>query len=138
MPTDPSKSDAIFHALVQNDYGNLDKSTKPEPKTIKSNESVAKPITLPTASPRSMKPLNEYNDPEKSSDPDEQIQLIAEGLSHKISNGNSIGAIMFARDWIDGIVDGDGSLYEPVKEELLTLSKNDLVKFIGGILATIK
>lgn len=138
--TNPLNSEAVFDALReqgQRDPESLDrKQTKVGPKKSSLNEN-EKPSGKAMGK-RPTRSLNEYNNPESSSDPSEQLQMIAENLGNKIANGNSLSATMFAHEWLDGIVDGNGNLYEPVKEELSSLDKGDLIKFIGGILGSLK
>lgn len=133
MATNPLNADAVFQSLMTEEEKNPNSFNRKK-KSGKVNESRGSG----KGPKRITKTLNEYKDPEQSTDPDEQIQLIAEGLSQKISEGNSLSATMFARDWVNGIVDGSGNLYEPVLEELSTLPKADLLKFIGGLLGSIK
>lgn len=135
MATDPTKANEIFDALLteeqnQPKQNQSQRSNKRDNKQKRFNEN--------TEMKRTPRSREEYTSPDSSDDVDEQIEIIAESLRNKIEDGNILSAVMFAREWIDGIVDGRGQIYEPVRMALVSSPKDDLVDFIGGLLSSIR
>ena len=131
-----TNADKVFKKLLETNtdlFNDGTPSNKPKSKNTtssKKNESMNRKSVKKTRT--------DYEDPERLDDPDEQIQVIAEVLCRKIADGNIMSAVMYVREWIDGAVDGNGNIYAPLEEELSTLDKADLIKFIGGILGSVR
>ena len=128
------KSDQTLHKLLELRQEN--------PDALEKKSFSESPASRPTAqtneaavSKKGFGPMT-LKDPANAKSLNEQLQLIAEGLSQKISSGNVLSSVVYAHDWIDGIVDDQGALTEQAAEELSTLDNESLLKFLGGVLAT--
>lgn len=102
-------------------------------------------LDIPTPQPsinfnqkRIPKSKSSYQDPSTASTFDEQVLFIASDLASRVERGNFVSATTFTYEWIDGIVDPKGILYEPVKDELMSLDKRNLVEYLGYILGSIR
>lgn len=151
--SNPSKADDIFHRLSAQSAQSVSKPLVNSAGMCPTVGPVVTPVIeqqLPTMKGPHSSRYNQLQpkvsrvqrsvivSPENAESFDEQVQLISNALVTKLTEGSSISALSFTKDWLDGIVDESDNMYEDVRSSLMQLTKEQLVNYISVLVSALK
>lgn len=73
-------------------------------------------------------------DPAKLDTFDDQVEAIANNIRTYVVSGRLSKAVTHAEEWVDGVIDEDGTMFPETRVMLEGMSKNALVSFIGELI----